>query len=66
MNEIEIDFDEWTARIQRRRAELGITDEDDKAMMNSGLRRTPEKRAALAAIAERCRKAGVEPLPANY
>lgn len=62
----EVDFDVLSAQIKARRAELGITDEDDAAMMNNGRRRTPEKRAALAAIARRCREAGVEPLPANY
>ena len=62
----EIDFDVLSAQIKKRREELGITDEDDAAMMNNGRRRTPEKRESLRRIAERCREAGVEPLPANY
>lgn len=62
----EIDFDELQKRVAARKLELGITDADDDMFRNSGIRRTPEKRAFLARIAERCRQAGIEPLKANY
>ncbi len=53
----------WVA--ERRKA-LGITDCDIEAARNSGHRRTPEKRALLARIVVRAKRAGKRPLPANY
>jgi len=63
---VAIDFDQLQDEIEARRRELGITDADDRACMNDGLARTPEKRAFLARIAERARAAGLEPFEANY
>lgn len=62
----EIDFTEWARYVDQRKADLGITEADDEMFRNSGLRRTPEKREMLARIAERCHKAGIDPLPGNY
>jgi hypothetical protein len=53
----------WVA--ERKKA-LGITDRDIEAARNSGQRRTPEKRALLAGITRRAKRAGKTPLPANY
>ena len=62
----EIDFTELQRGIAERKAALGITDTDADLFRNNGRRRTPEKRAFLARIAERCRQAGIDPLKANY
>ncbi len=53
----------WVA--ERKKA-LGITDRDIAAARNSGQIRTAEKRAMLARIAKRAKRAGKTPLPANY
>ena len=63
---MELDFDEFTAEIQARWIELGITDADFEGCENSGMQRTEQKRCALAALRERALAAGVEPLPANH
>ena len=52
-------------RIQPRRAELGMP-EDDSALRNPGTGRTPEKVALLQSIASRARSAGHEPVAAHY
>jgi hypothetical protein len=62
----EIEFSALMLLIEERRIAHGITDADDKARQNSGFRRTHEKREFLQAIADRCREAGIDPLPANY
>ena len=48
------------------RAGITFTPEYTEALRNKGARRTPEKRAALRRIEERCAEAGVEPLKAYY
>jgi hypothetical protein len=53
----------WVAE---RKDSLSITERDIEAARNSGQRRTPEKRALLARIAQRAERAGKLPLPANY
>jgi hypothetical protein len=62
----EIDYTVLMRLIEERRLALGITDVDDAACRNSGLRRTPEKRQSLREIAERCEEAGIEPHRANF
>ena len=61
-----IDGYDYLRRVAARKRELGITDDDIEAVRNSGTRRTPEKRELLARIADRARRAGKTPLPANY
>jgi hypothetical protein len=53
----------WVAA---RKKALGITDRDIEAARNSGQGRTPEKRALLARVGERAKRAGKTPLPANF
>ena len=62
----QLDFTIMIQMVQARRDELGITEADDKACRNSGLRRTPEKRDLLQRIANRCHEAGFKPFEANY
>ena len=62
----EICFQDLMRQIDERRVSLGITDVDDAACRNSGLRRTEAKREILREIAKRCSEAGIEPLEANY
>jgi hypothetical protein len=62
----EIDFFDLMRQIEERRVAFGITEADDEACRNSGLRRTAKKRGILQEIADRCREAGVEPLRANF
>jgi hypothetical protein len=52
--------------VEDRKRALGITDEMIVAARNTGERRTPEKREALARLQERAKAAGVEPLPAKF
>jgi len=61
-----IDGYDYLRRVAARKRELGITDAEIEAVRNSGTRRTPEKRELLVRIAERARRAGKTPLPANY
>lgn len=49
-----------------KRAGVVFTPERNEALRNKGARRTPEKRAALRRIEERCAEAGVEPLKAYF
>lgn len=63
---MEMDFDEFTAEIQARWVELGITDADFEDCDNAGLQRTESKRRNLVVLRLRVLEAGVEPLPANY
>ncbi len=63
---MEQDFDEFTAEVQARWNELGITDADFEGCDNAGLQRTASKRRNLAVLRLRALEAGVEPLPANY
>ena len=65
MNEA-ITLDDFLAAAEARKRDLGITDADIEAARNSGTRRTPEKRELLARIADRARRGGKTPLPANY
>jgi VanZ family protein len=60
-----IDFAEFSADLERRRAELGIVDTPETldALRNKGHGRTESKKALLREIARRSREAGVEPLP---
>jgi hypothetical protein len=62
----EIDFWRLMRQIEQRRLALGITEADDAVRGNSGSRRTPEKRQLLREIAERCKAAGIKPVPANF
>lgn len=57
---------DFVARVQARKAALGLTDADFVAARNSGLRRTEGKRAQLRAIAERAKAAGLTPYPAKF
>ncbi len=63
---MESDFNEFTAEIQARWIELGVTDADFEGFDNAGLQRTESKRRNLAVLRMRALEAGVEPLPANY
>lgn len=49
-----------------RRAGIVFTPALNEALRNKGARRTPEKRAALKRIEERCAEAGVTPLKAYF
>lgn len=60
------DSDEFTAEVQARWIELGVTDADFEDCDNVGLQRTESKRRNLALLRLRALEAGVEPLPANY
>ena len=57
---------DFVARVQARKAALGLTEADFAAARNSGLRRTEGKRAQLRAMAERAKAAGLTPYPAKY
>jgi hypothetical protein len=48
------------------RKAVGMTEDDDWEMRNSGQRRTAEKREFLRRIGERSRAVGIDPFPANY
>lgn len=63
---MESDFDAFTAEIQARWIELGITNADFEGCDSAGLQRTESKRRNLAVLRLRALEAGVEPLPANY
>ncbi len=59
-------LDDFERRQDRRKAELGITGRDF-VRPNSGVARTPEKRALLRALADSARAAGRAPrFSANY
>lgn len=60
-----IDFAEFSADLERRRADLGIVDTPESldALRNKGHGRTESKKALLRGIARRSHEAGVEPLP---
>jgi hypothetical protein len=62
----EIDFFELMRQIGERRAALGVTQADDEACRNGGLRRTAKKREILQEIADRCTEIGAMPLKANF
>jgi flagellum-specific peptidoglycan hydrolase FlgJ len=57
---------EFRKEVQARKLAAGVTDREIEAARNSGIRRTPEKRAFIARIQERAQAAGKTPLPANY
>lgn len=59
---------DFLAARQARAERAGVTFTPDyiEALRNKGGRRTPEKRAALRRIEERCAEAGVEPLKAHH
>lgn len=59
---------DFLAQRDARANRLGIafTPELNEALRNKGARRTPEKRAALRRIEERCAEAGVKPVKAHY
>jgi hypothetical protein len=59
-------LDDFCLEMEAWRKSVGLTEDDDWAMRNSGKRRTPEKRELLRRISERSHAAGIEPFPANY
>jgi hypothetical protein len=63
-----VNFVDYLASVRRRKQELGVVDTpaSTEAMRNKGNQRVPEKRALLAAAAERSRDAGREPVSAYY
>ena len=65
---IRISLKETERQLIACKAELGgITDEQVAAMRNRGNRRTPEKRALLAALAEEAERQGRPlPFPSSY
>lgn len=63
---IVIKLAEYSAWLEKRKAELGLTGRD-YVPKNSGLRRTPEKRALLKWIKDECEKKGkTPPFDANF
>ena len=63
-----VDFYAFVADVEQRQRELGI-DQSPAAierLRNKGGRRTPQKRAMLARMAERAEAAGRRPVPAYY
>lgn len=65
MNNI-ITLKEMSARIEKRKAELGLVG-NNYVPKNSGLRRTPEKRALLQWIKDECERKGKKPpFDANF
>lgn len=63
-----VDFYAFVAETEQRQRDLGIDQsaEATEALRNKGTRRTPRKRAMLAAMAERARSAGRRAIPAHY
>ena len=63
-----ISLKETERQLIARKAELGgISDEQVAAMRNRGSRRTPEKRALLAGLAEEAERQGRPlPFPSSY
>lgn len=62
----EIAFEDYKRELAARLEALGYTG-NDYVMPNSGVSRTPEKRALLKALAEAARAEGVEPpFKANF
>jgi hypothetical protein len=61
-----VDIQSFVQAVEDRKRALGITDEMVLRARNSGQRRTPEKRDALARVQERARKQGLEPMAANF
>ena len=61
-------LEEKARKVADRKAELGgISDEQVAAMRNRGGRRTPAKRALLAALAEEAERQGRPlPFPSSY
>jgi hypothetical protein len=57
---------EFVRNVEGKKASLGVSEDSYARARNRGDRRTPEKRAILAAMQERARQAGVEPIPANF
>ena len=59
-------LEEMSARIEKWKAERGITG-NDYVPRNSGKNRTPEKRALLQWIYDECKRKGKEtPFKANF
>jgi hypothetical protein len=59
-------LEEFCHEMEAWRKAVGMTEDDDWEMRNSGQRRTSEKREFLRRIAERSRAVGIDPFPANY
>ena len=61
-----ITLEEMSERIEKRKAELGLTG-NDYVPRNSGISRTTEKRALLQSIYDQCKLEGREPpFKANF
>lgn len=60
-----VSLQDFAAAVAARKQAVGLTDNDLASMRNSGRRRTPEKREALARIQRRAQDAGLTPLPAH-
>ena len=63
-----ISITEFIKQREQRRQDLGLefTEEYRESLRNRGDRRTPEKRAALKFIEERCRATGIKPLKGYF
>lgn len=63
-----VDFYAFVAEAEQRQRDLGIDQSAEaiEALRNKGGRRTPEKRAMLARMAQRAEAAGRNPVPAHY
>jgi hypothetical protein len=59
-------LDDLCREMELWRNSVGLTEDDDWGMRNSGNRRTPVKRELLRRMSERSHAAGFEPFPANY
>jgi hypothetical protein len=63
---ISMTFEEQQESLERRKAELGLTG-TDYVLPNSGVSRTPEKRALLRAMKQAADERGVElPFKASF
>ncbi|NKE44914.1 hypothetical protein HB662_08995 [Roseomonas frigidaquae] len=65
---VKLTLAELQARIEARKAELGMTDtpETIEALRNKGASRTAEKRELLRRIEQRAKAAGRTPRPAHF
>lgn len=60
------DLQAFVKAVEDKKRALGITPDVIEQARNGGRRRDTEKRAFLAAIQERAKASGLQPLPANF
>lgn len=61
-----ISAEDFARAVEAHKRAIGVQEAAFDAARNSGRRRSPEKRAFLARIQERARRAGLEPIPAKF